>query len=426
MEKVPQSVIVQLKPGSPTLQHPDADTLTAFAERSVSSAQREVVMEHLAACGECREIVALALPSTEPTQVIVQPMPKTWLTWPVIRWGAVAAGVLMVGSFGIVHYEHQHAAEVAIAQKASQEFSEAKNLPLPSPQGARNEEKLAQQSPRAPQRIEQHDLKQSQEQHQADASKLEIATSNTLALQQNAPTVMRVMPPAADKDVSAQSAGASPSPAPAQNGLVSALAEQRANSDASADLQPESPRSDEAYRLARVEKSKPAVPSSSSAAAGSAKISAGPMVGGNLTQMASVSPASVVQWNVSSTGALQRSFDQGNSWQTVDVNRSGVAGAPAFGTLQKKATVNKTESAVILFRTVTSNGTDVWAGAQNGILYRSTDAGTHWMRVVPQANGTTLTGDIVSLEFTGQQGRIVTSAPEIWTTSDSGQTWQKQ
>src|SRR5690349_16556611 len=99
MEKVPQSVIVRLKAGSPSLQHPDADTLTAFAERSISSSQREVVLEHLAHCGECREVVALALPSTEPTQVIVRPAPKAWLTWPVIRWGAVAAGALVVGSF---------------------------------------------------------------------------------------------------------------------------------------------------------------------------------------------------------------------------------------------------------------------------------------------------------------------------------------
>jgi hypothetical protein len=422
MEKVPQSVIVRLKGRSPSLQHPDADTLTAFAERSVSSSQREVVLEHLAHCGECREVVALALPSTEPTQVIVRPAPKAWLTWPVIRWGAVAAGVLVVGSFVIVHYQHQNAAQVAIAQKASQEFPEAKNVPPPAPEAARNEEKFAQQLPGAPQRVEHRDLKQTQEQRQADASKLDVATSNTLALQQNAPAVMRVMPPAADKDVSSQSAGASPSPAPAQNGLVSDLAEKRANSDASAGLQPESPRSDEAYRLARVEKSKPAMPSSPSATARSAR----PVVGGNLAQMVSVSPASVVQWNVSSTGALQRSFDQGNSWETVDVNRSGVAGAPAFGTLQKKATVSKTESAAIVFRTVTSNGTDVWAGARNGILYRSTDAGIRWIRIMPQADGTTLTGDIVSLEFTGQNGRIVTSAPEIWTTSDAGQTWHKQ
>ena len=423
MEKVPQIVIVRLKVGSLPLQHPDADTLTAFAERSLSSSKRDPVLEHLAHCGECREIVALALPATEPTQVIVRPTPKAWLTWPAIRWGAIAAGLLAVGSLGIVYYQRHLETQVALTLKASPELSEAKNVPLA--QETRNEGNPALPSPRAPKQAEHRDLKQSQEQQQADALKLDYATSSPLA-QQKAPTVMRVMPAASDKDASAQGPGAPPSPTPAQNGLTSALAEQRANSDASPGLQAESPRGDEAYRLARVEKSKPAVPTAppSTARASGASVG-GPLAAGNLARTVSVSPASVVQWSITSTGALQRSLDQGNTWQTVDVNRPGTAGAPAFEALDKKAT-SKTESSPIVFRTVTVNGTDVWAGAQNGILYRSSDAGIHWSRVIPQVGGTSLTGDIVSLEFTARHGRIVTSAPEIWITSDAGQTWQKQ
>jgi len=47
--------------------------------------------------------------------------------------------------------------------------------------------------------------------------------------------------------------------------------------------------------------------------------------------------------------------------------------------------------------------------------------------VVPSSLGTSLSGDIVSLEFPDpQHGRVVTAAPEVWTTSDNGQTWQKR
>src|SRR5262249_10394946 len=42
--------------------HPDADTLTAYTEHLLSAAERLRVLEHVAACANCREIVALSLP----------------------------------------------------------------------------------------------------------------------------------------------------------------------------------------------------------------------------------------------------------------------------------------------------------------------------------------------------------------------------
>jgi photosystem II stability/assembly factor-like uncharacterized protein len=38
-----------------------------------------------------------------------------------------------------------------------------------------------------------------------------------------------------------------------------------------------------------------------------------------------------------------------------------------------------------------------------------------------------LTADIAAIEFTDlQHGKITTSAGEVWTTEDAGQTWRKQ
>lgn len=80
-----------------------------------------------------------------------------------------------------------------------------------------------------------------------------------------------------------------------------------------------------------------------------------------------------------------------------------------------------------IFRTVAAAGTEVWAGGSNGALYHSLDAGTRWIRVAPVSGAVRLTGDIVALEFSdSQHGRLTTSASEVWTTADDGQTWQKQ
>src|SRR5260221_13766211 len=46
----------------PEQVHPDADELTAFAEQALSATEREGLLQHLALCGDCREVVAVALP----------------------------------------------------------------------------------------------------------------------------------------------------------------------------------------------------------------------------------------------------------------------------------------------------------------------------------------------------------------------------
>jgi hypothetical protein len=44
------------------LQHPDADTLTAYVEQLLPLSERKLVLEHIAVCSDCREIVFLAIP----------------------------------------------------------------------------------------------------------------------------------------------------------------------------------------------------------------------------------------------------------------------------------------------------------------------------------------------------------------------------
>jgi hypothetical protein len=171
------------------------------------------------------------------------------------------------------------------------------------------------------------------------------------------------------------------------------------------------------YLSGPVGKAKPAVPTSQpSANAGNAL---------PLTQ--------APQWSITAVGGLQRSLDQGKTWQNVEINTTPSTGAASYatGTQSVNSNVNhqvlKKTVTTVFFRTVTGNGTDVWAGGSNAALYHSMDGGSHWMQVMPSSNGVTLTGDVVGVEFADpQNGKIMTSTPELWTTSDGGQSWHKR
>jgi hypothetical protein len=159
-----------------------------------------------------------------------------------------------------------------------------------------------------------------------------------------------------------------------------------------------------------------------------------PINGRSFSKLVSLSPGPL--WTISSTGALRRSVDQGKTWQDVTVNANAISvtsasvavAAQASGAKAKRTEKDlKQQPATPTFRTVAAAGAEVWVGGSSGALYHSADAGNHWTRVVPAVAGTTLTGDITSVEFPDpQHGKISTSAPEVWATGDGGQTWSIQ
>jgi hypothetical protein len=137
-------------------------------------------------------------------------------------------------------------------------------------------------------------------------------------------------------------------------------------------------------------------------------------------------------WTITA-GRLQRSFDQGITWQNVNVSGRNDSGRLEVAVAARKApeklakTDERVEAASPAFRAVAVNGSEVWAGGAEANLYHSSDAGNHWSRVMPSSGSISLTGDIVTLEFPDQRnGKIATSTGELWTTTDDGQTWNKQ
>jgi hypothetical protein len=104
-----------LQPG----MHPDADTLTAFAEQLLPAREREQVLLHAAVCSRCREVIFLAQQAgadeavTSPSTTAPSEKPRaSWFEgwrWTWVPVGALAAliGVAVVLHFGRASKETQ-------------------------------------------------------------------------------------------------------------------------------------------------------------------------------------------------------------------------------------------------------------------------------------------------------------------------------
>jgi Photosynthesis system II assembly factor YCF48 len=86
------------------LVHPDADTLTAYMERLLREPERNEVQEHLAHCGQCREVTALSLPEQpvagEGALVAAPPSSgRRWRFWtPAFGLAASVASLVIIAA----------------------------------------------------------------------------------------------------------------------------------------------------------------------------------------------------------------------------------------------------------------------------------------------------------------------------------------
>jgi hypothetical protein len=453
MQNVPEIVRRRLKAATPSADHPDANALTAFAERSLGQDERALVLEHLGCCSDCRDIVALALPAMEPVETALRPAATGWLTWPALRWGFVAAGIVAISALGVVEYQRRPATTASPARArvevAGSESSEAKNQSLAAPAYSATTKKAANiQAPApyaltdavgatdatlsgkestlraipppafAPQqragsphgtvvggalthgpRMPNQWQQQNAIQNQAAAA----APSSAFAKQQAAGDLSANMDGPAVSQTVAVEAQSTQLETQSQNLDARQIDKRQLNARPAA-----SPQSGEDYTSARVGKAKPAETSPDARSA-----SSGP----------------VPRWTINSSGGLERSLDQGTTWQVVNVNANPVYFAAETSVRIPGSTsrMKVQKDAVPVFRAVAASGVDVWAGGTGSALYHSQDAGDHWTRVVPTSSRTILTGDIISLEFSDMEhGKVSTSNAEVWTTTDNGQTWQKQ
>jgi hypothetical protein len=109
------------------------------------------------------------------------------------------------------------------------------------------------------------------------------------------------------------------------------------------------------------------------------------------------------RWTLTAEGTLQQSLDGGITWRRIHVSNGQV------------------------FRAVAAAGQSIWLGGKRGVLFHSSDAGQHWTQMRPTAKLNLPTSDIIGIEFEDyQHGKLTTASNESWTTSDAGQSWEKQ
>ena len=421
MRSLPQFVVNRLQGNLPSTEpHPDPDLLTAFAEQSLVDRERRVVVEHLARCGDCRDVVAVvssAIESEAETNITGPLIGKVpWLAWPALRWGALAAGVLIVASVGIVQYGYRRQSTMVASD-------------LPSNQTIGN----AQLGPpdAAPASQPEMPKKRILDAHEASASpkKLEMPLTAIDRGSERAPRNQRAGVPSAETSPSAfagnqglASANAPP-PAGGTSEMVVVEAQsqvQVVNTQTAAVAQnqlaqnrADLPMQGRVFNNLDVVKAKDPVPQSG---------------------MAQAAAPAIPNWSIGSGGSLQRSYDGGKTWEDVQptVNLADAGGGIAPRTRsapERQAQSDKKADAAPIprFLAVATNGPEVWAGGSGGSLYHTADAGDHWARVSPSVQGAVLTGDVTDIQFPDQQhGRISTSTLELWLTSDAGQTWLKQ
>jgi hypothetical protein len=476
MQNVPKFVLQRLRQTTPVAEsHPDADLLTAFAEQALAGRERLLVMEHLARCGDCRDVVALALPvseiASEPVSVDIGGLGWRWFSRPVLRWGALAAGILAVASVGVLQYSARYR-ESIVASDLRQRDAASGNRALNEVATVPSNEKQSEASVAQKASANVRATRPMSRVHSAGGVRggMTDGAGSGSGGGNGALTRQEVSPPA-DSVVARASASPVPVPTPQnptpemrQQVTVSASSQMVEVQSAAGTVNTESATTGNqvvqnqiALNQAElplqgrnptnldVVKAKDPVPAQAQASSSAALTIASPNVPAPALPSGMV-PASP-RWSITPAGALQRSFDGGNTWESVTptVNHAfaGASVAAESITVNERVTADKDvgknleekklqkgaapSSFTPVFRSVAANGPEVWVGGSAGTLYHTADGGSRWSRATPSEAGTTLTGDITSIEFVdAQHGKIVTSTGEVWTTSDSGQTWQKR
>jgi hypothetical protein len=429
--------------------HPDADLLTAFAEQALSATERDGVLAHLALCGDCREVVAVALPAEADVPAVPTtfsragaPEPRKLFAWPSLRWAALAAGIAVAASVLMLHPGKRNDATLPAVNSPSpvatrEQPASSQPIPAPSP----NQLTALARTGEVPSRAKSPLFKKATDEPAVTvvtAEKMAQAKQGILLADNKADNKKDEDKAASARETGAAATGAAVGGAIA--GRANEVVEVTAESPA---LQAETSAEDRLMARSSapaIEKAKPAVETESSQlqSAVSTGISELPVQGRNVegrnlvTLSKQESPASPtgkrsvsVAWTIAG-GVLQRSVDSGHSWQNA----------------------LRADHSLLCYA---SHDQDVWAGGQAGALFHSVDSGVTWVRVQPSVNGQGLSSDITHIDLRSEalsdsrsrarsearrdaridsQGLagivLSTRSNETWSSSDAGKTWEKK
>src|SRR6202051_1674889 len=317
MENVPKIVQARLQRTTREAAeaHPDADLLTAFAEQSLGESEREQVMEHVARCGECREVVALALPASESVFVpsSVRANRGAWLSWPVLRWGVVAAGMVLVASVGVLQYKQRTQQNAALVSSPVRQQEKVNT-------GLQNSRSSAQAPARAI-------IPQAREKTRQAATRRDFSSQSPVAADQPSQSLNGIFPSPHPMNRATVPASQPYAAAPTQQVAVSGASQvvevqsesaQIATQDQAggqrAQNQTELPSQKQPLNNLDVVRAKDSVPPQAESS-----VVFAPTVSTSETSLQKALRSSP-RWAISSSGGLQRSYDAGTTWQDVNVS----------------------------------------------------------------------------------------------------------
>lgn len=416
--------------------HPDADQMTAFVERSLGAREREQVLEHLARCAECREVVAVSLPPEEAAR-LVQPAPGfRWLEWQTLRWAAVAATATFVIAVTLVFQTYREEPQTA-SRETAQNQPAAVTAPAPA------EAKQAE-----PTRADEIQPRQeaAATKEKASSSSAVVAVRDQDKETTNGPSKLDSVTRAKTAQKSGEMAGVSggrmdDSKKLGSVGKVEAGGTEAVSVSAAAPVVtaaeakpgPSAPAAQQQQVAGLAQQAPPSPPATMDEAHGQPVAAVESRMAAGRTETVEVTAqnetvtvekdsakrarnaapareydadgrlskaAATMRWIITSEGRVQRSVDNDQTWKSVALDKH------------------------IRFRAVSATGSEVWAGGEGGALYHSSDSGNHWTRVPLPAEIASAT--IVRLEFTdAEHGTLAISSGESWATSDGGETWGK-
>ena len=429
MTEVPKIVHDRLRAALPNqagagASHPDADLLTAFAEQALPATERNGVLEHLAICGDCRELIALALPAVDTVAAPIAAEPeadritvaragahaprKLSFAWPGLRWAALAAGVVVAAAVLLVHPGKLNqvvpptasrqvtavpaapspqvaSSSVSVATPSTDQLAVLAKTEQPQPKPElRSSKKLKAGQVVMPPHLAEHGILLAEnqiadnKQDSREVDKLSApSTAGARALNYDAPNIPRA---SETVEVSAESPTV-------QAEVSSETAQNVAPAIAKAKPAPQTETSQQPNAFA-------------------ATVSEVPLQSRNVVSMAKLAAPSSptrarnVTWTVAA-GVLQRSLDSGQSWQTA----------------------LHADHSLLCYA---SHDQDVWAGGQAGTLFHSADSGVTWLQVQPSMKAQPLTSDITHIDVRAPAEVVIsTTNHETWSSSNNGKTWQK-
>ncbi|HEY7403331.1 MAG TPA: YCF48-related protein, partial [Candidatus Angelobacter sp.] len=463
--------------------HPDADTLTALTEQLLPVAERQQVLAHLAACGQCREVFALSqpqLPELVP-QPVFKPAPVSgWrkLFTPTFGLAGAAAAMaivaLVVSQNSQRSFQQQPKPEAKVTQPAEAAASKTQDsagIPASRPEAVQpaldKNESAAERARR--------DVPQSRA--AGAASPARTAQPNATAA--NAPMNRGVLGHQADAVANQPVLSADLRKKDYVNPGIIFAANATDNFGNSNGALPSAPQPKASASETRLSASVPPqitifqdIPTNTASNKNNIRIMTPPQP----PEHSSCPPCKVVEkgaraaWrrlpgavpaiNGNSltfsamggqkfSGQLQK--EQPSELAAAPANSTGVDGLQRFEALSGRAmagadTSSADSSAVawkvmggklvksrgpaqwedaypgasFQFLVVSSRGNDVWAGGTHASIIHSRDGGANWE--APKL-GDEASGSVVSILFSGSIVQVRTSEGQSWSSSDGGKTW---